>query len=120
MEQNLKKEQTKVIDTLFGKVVVTEKQRSGNDFDIDMMNSITKSIDNVNHPAHYTKGGIECIDAMISVFGEETIAKYCHINAFKYLWRSENKNGVEDIKKAIWYLNKYVELYKEVPKKKKK
>ena len=66
--------------------------------------------DVVNHPSHYTQGGIECIDAMKSAFGADELAVYCKIAAFKYLWRSEFKNGDEDIEKAIWYLNKYKEL----------
>lgn len=66
--------------------------------------------DPVNHPSHYTQGKIECIDAMESAFGIAKTATYCHINAFKYLWRMEHKNGVEDLKKAVWYLNKEVEL----------
>ncbi|MEI3223940.1 MAG: DUF3310 domain-containing protein [Gemmiger sp.] len=47
--------------------------------------------DNVNHPAHYETGKFEC-------------------NAFKYLYRAKRKNGLEDMKKAVWYLNKYIEL----------
>ena len=66
--------------------------------------------DNVNHPIHYTQGGIECIDAMISAFGEEEVKTYCKINAFKYIWRTDYKNGTEDVKKAVWYLNKFLEL----------
>lgn len=64
----------------------------------------------VNHPEHYNQGDIECIDAMISAFGKETVACFCIVNAFKYNWRSHSKNGIEDIDKAIWYLNKYKEL----------
>ena len=71
-----------------------------------------KSIDNVNHPAHYTQGNIECIDAMISAFGKEVVANFCMCNAFKYIWRTRKKNGLEDIDKARWYLNKYEELVK--------
>lgn len=64
----------------------------------------------VNHPSHYNQGNIECIDAMVAAFGKEAVATFCHINAFKYLWRTEHKNGLQDIDKAIWYLNKYKEL----------
>lgn len=64
----------------------------------------------VNHPEHYNQGGIECIDAMISAFGKEAVAHFCIVNAFKYVWRASDKNGIEDIDKAIWYLNKYKEL----------
>lgn len=66
--------------------------------------------DVVNHPSHYTQGGIECIDAMKAAFGADELAVYCKIAAFKYVWRCDHKNGLEDIKKAIWYLNKYLEL----------
>ena len=66
--------------------------------------------DVINHPSHYTQGSIECIDAMKSAFGAEELAVYCKIAAFKYIWRCERKNGSEDIKKAIWYLKKYLEL----------
>lgn len=68
-------------------------------------------VDNpVSHPSHYTQGGIECIQAMEAAYGKEAVATFCLLNAFKYLWRSEHKNGLEDIKKAEWYLNKYKEL----------
>lgn len=67
-------------------------------------------VEAVNHPDHYNQGGIECIDAMVSAFGEDATANFCYLNAFKYLWRSTHKNGMEDIDKAIWYLNKYKEL----------
>lgn len=66
--------------------------------------------DSVNHPAHYTQGDIECIDAMISAFGKDAVKTYCKINAFKYIWRTDYKNGTEDVKKAVWYLNKFLEL----------
>lgn len=66
--------------------------------------------DVINHPSHYTQGRIECIDAMESAFGVAELAVYCKIAAFKYIWRCERKNGSEDIKKAVWYLKKYLEL----------
>ena len=69
-----------------------------------------KEIDMVNQPPHYANGGIECIDAMISSQGTEAVKDFCLCNAFKYIWRTKNKNGIEDINKAIWYLNKYKEL----------
>lgn len=66
--------------------------------------------DNVNHPAHYTQGSIECIDAMVAAFGAEAVKTYCKINAFKYIWRTDYKNGTEDLEKAVWYLNRYLKL----------
>lgn len=69
--------------------------------------------DPVNHPNHYCQGGIECIDAMEAAFGKQTVADFCICNAFKYIFRCKNKNGLEDVKKAGWYLDKYLELYDE-------
>lgn len=69
--------------------------------------------DPVNRPAHYTSGGIECIDAMQAAFGAEAVKDFCLCNAFKYLWRHRNKNGVEDLKKACWYLNRLIEEVEE-------
>lgn len=65
--------------------------------------------DNVNHPNHYT-GKYECIDVMVETQGIEAAKNFCTCNAFKYLWRHDKKNGVEDVKKAAWYLNKFIEL----------
>lgn len=67
-------------------------------------------IDNVNHPKHYETGKIECIEAMIETQGVAEVQSFCVCNAFKYLWRHKRKNQLEDVKKAIWYLNKFVEL----------
>lgn len=64
----------------------------------------------INHPDRYASGKFECIDVMLDVFGADAVKHFCILNAFKYLWRSEKKNGVEDIRKAVWYLNKYIEL----------
>lgn len=65
--------------------------------------------DNVNSPAHYTQGGIECIDALQSAtVNKSGIEAVCVANVIKYLWRYETKNGVEDVKKAHWYLNRLI------------
>lgn len=66
--------------------------------------------DKVNHPSHYETDGIQCIDAMVAAQGADAVKEFCVCNAFKYIWRFRHKNGIEDIKKAAWYLNKYVEL----------
>ena len=62
--------------------------------------------DMVNHPPHYTQGGIECIDAIKATEGLDGFEGYCTGNAIKYLWRWKHKNGVEDLKKAHWYIKK--------------
>ena len=64
----------------------------------------------INHPDRYAGGKFECIDVMLDVFGGDAVKHFCILNAFKYIWRAEKKNGVEDIKKAVWYLNKFIEL----------
>ena len=63
--------------------------------------------DNVNHPSHYTKGKVECLDALESAtIGKSGIEAVCVANIVKYLWRYEEKNGLEDVKKAQFYLNR--------------
>lgn len=71
------------------------------------------AVDNVNHPSHYETGKFECIDVMLETQGKEAVKDFCVCNAFKYLYRHGNKNGLEDIKKAVWYLNKFIELEEE-------
>lgn len=72
--------------------------------------TITTTEDLVNHPSHYTNGGMECIDEMILIFGKEATANFCLCNAWKYRRRALYKNGEEDIQKSHWYINKYREL----------
>lgn len=83
----------------------------GNNGEVVLMYTENDKTDNVNHPAHYTSGGIECIDGMVAAFGREYVMHYCLCNAFKYIWRCEHKGKrVEDIQKAVWYLNKWQSL----------
>ena len=70
----------------------------------------TSTNDNVNHPSHYETGNFECIDVMVETQGKEAVMDFCICNAFKYIYRHNNKNGIEDVKKAKWYLDKYIEL----------
>lgn len=66
--------------------------------------------DNVNHPSHYTKGGIECIDAIKASMSYHEYHGYLKGNVIKYLWRYRLKgHAKEDLKKAQWYLSKLVE-----------
>lgn len=67
--------------------------------------------DVVNHPPHYElPNGIECFDVIVATQGIEEAKAFAIGNAVKYLFRHKQKNGLEDIKKAVWYLNKYIEL----------
>ena len=63
--------------------------------------------DMVNHPSHYqSKNGLEAIDVIEAFTSDlEGIEAVDTANAIKYLLRWKNKNGIEDLKKAIWYLN---------------
>lgn len=64
--------------------------------------------DNVNHPSHYA-GRVECIDALESaVAGLQGIEAFCTANAIKYLWRWKRKGGIEDLKKARWYIDRLI------------
>lgn len=68
---------------------------------------IQPAVDWVNHPAHYTQGGIECIDVL------EQLAKDGHdfriLNAMKYLWRYRHKGGDESLRKAQWYIERVLD-----------
>ena len=70
--------------------------------------SATKS-DMVNHPPHYNKEGIECIDA-IKAMTDDGFEHYLQGNIMKYLWRYRYKNGAEDLKKAQWYLTELIDV----------
>jgi hypothetical protein len=63
--------------------------------------------DNVNKPNHY-KGEIECIDAIKSSMTIEEVKGFLKGNVQKYVWRYDKKNGIEDLKKAQWYLDKLI------------
>lgn len=67
-------------------------------------------MDNVNHPKHYTQGGIECIDAIKAATADlDGFSGFCAGNVIKYVWRYSGKNGKEDLQKAEWYLDKLIE-----------
>ncbi len=65
-------------------------------------------MDNLN-PNHYKKGKVECIDAIESVISNvPSQDAYFVGNILKYIWRYEHKNGVEDLRKAKWYLDRLI------------
>ncbi len=70
--------------------------------------------DNVNNPAHYGQGNIECIDYILDFLTDEEVIGYLRGNMAKYLHRWRYKNGIEDLKKARWYLNKLIEYEEKV------
>lgn len=61
--------------------------------------------DNVNHPSHYNSGKIEVIDAI-----EDWQLGFHLGNVVKYVARSKHKNGIEDLKKAKWYLERFIQI----------
>jgi hypothetical protein len=64
----------------------------------------------VNHPPHYTNGGIECIDYLKAKLSPEEFAGFCRGNALKYLSRAGVKgDAVEDFRKAEWYLRRLIQ-----------
>jgi hypothetical protein len=68
--------------------------------------------DPVDHPSHYTKGGVECIDAIQSSMTEEAFRGYCKGNIQKYIYRYEDKqNPKQDLLKARWYLDRLLQTF---------
>lgn len=64
----------------------------------------------VNHPSYYNEGKIEVIDYII-----DKDFNFCLGNAIKYISRAGKKNPdkkIEDLEKAIWYINKEIECTK--------
>lgn len=86
------------------KAPIIEKEKT------EMKKTEQNKHDNIN-PDHYKeRTSIECIDAMIMIFGVKRTAEYCVQNVYKYVWRHKYKNRLEDLKKAEWYLDKFDEL----------
>ena len=65
--------------------------------------------DNVNHPKHYLKGGLECIQVIKAQLTPEQYKVYLYGNVLKYMWRWPEKNGIEDLRKAKHYLEWLIE-----------
>jgi len=60
------------------------------------------------NPDHYKDSEIECIDAIESSMSKEAYKGYLKGSIIKYIWRYEKKNGVEDLKKARWFLARLI------------
>ncbi len=70
--------------------------------------------DQVNHPPHYNKGAIECIDAIEAATAHLTngYLAYCIGNVIKYVWRFSYKGQPkQDLEKAAWYLQKAISTF---------
>ena len=64
--------------------------------------------DNVNHPAHYNAGKIEVIAIQEDQLTSEEYRGYIKGQVIKYITRERYKNGLEDLKKARWYLDRLI------------
>ena len=70
--------------------------------------------DMVSHPKHYTQGCIECIDALkAATVGKRGIEAVCVANIIKYCWRYEEQNGIEDVRKAKFYIERLLKELEE-------
>lgn len=64
----------------------------------------------IDHPSHYTGHAVECIDAIeAATEGLNGFEGYCAGNVIKYVWRWKRKGGIEDLKKARWYLDQLID-----------
>ena len=72
---------------------------------VERNDEVEPTNDAVQHPSHYTQGGIECIDAIRASMTADGFCDYCKGNIIKYIWRWRDKGGVEDLRKASVYLN---------------
>lgn len=81
-----------------------EKFKNGMKKEENKSSNSDAKCNNVFHPNHYNTGKYECIEVMREVFGDEAVKLFCAMNAFKYLWRYNKKNGEEDVAKACNYL----------------
>ena len=73
-----------------------------------MANLENANVDVVNHPSHYTSGKIEVIRIMEDQLTDEEYRGYIKGQVIKYITRESRKNGLEDLKKAAWYLNRLI------------
>lgn len=74
---------------------------------------VTEEEDIINKPKHYTQAGIEAIDYLKSTMSKEAYQGFLEGNVKKYMHRFRFKNGIEDLKKANWYLNKLIKELEE-------
>ena len=84
---------------------------------VERKDEVEPTNDAVQHPSHYTQGGIECIDAIKASMTADGFCDYCKGNIIKYIWRWRDKGGVEDLRKASVYLDWLINAADEKEKK---
>ena len=72
---------------------------------VERNDEVEPTNDAVQHPSHYTQGGIECIEAIRASMTADGFCDYCKGNIIKYIWRWRDKGGAEDLRKASVYLD---------------
>ena len=92
------------------KTTAMEYWELADDVKADVLHDAEPEHDAVSHPSHYTSGGIECIDCIKAALGEN-FTGFLIGNVIKYTYRYKNKNGLEDLKKAAWYLDRAIKEF---------
>lgn len=102
------------VDTVPGGTIIAQRERVTGINDDRLLASLNEfplvsekypEHDNINHPLRYTKGDIECIDAIkAATVGKTGIEAVDVGHVIRYLWRYEEKDGLESVKKAEWYI----------------
>ena len=94
----------------YSKMINTAMGGNKDDYETWVMNRD----DPVNHPPHYNKGGIECIDAIKAMLSPDEFVGYLRGNSLKYRWRMRYKsNPIQDMEKAQWYEKKLMQFWLE-------
>ena len=94
----------------YSKMINTAMGGNQDDYETWVMNRD----DPVNHPPHYNKGGIECIDAIKAMLSPDEFVGYLRGNSLKYRWRMRYKsNPIQDMEKAQWYEKKLMQFWLE-------
>lgn len=80
-----------------------------------MMQAFDNIEDMINHPPHYNKGGLECIEYIKQQLGGVGFRAYLEGNVIKYIHRHKYKDqNISDLKKAIFYLERLVQEYEDM------
>lgn len=97
-------------ETCHGEGILEGKTMDLENVTEEVNEAMNKKVDPTN-PDHYKNStSLECIEAMKIIFGVSAVIDFCVCNAWKYIWRWKNKNGIEDLDKAKWYIERAREL----------
>jgi len=112
MMADYNQDQTKRTEKMAREIAIGQQRLNEQNpqYDPDLRyDDVLKWADNVNHPAHYTKGSIECLDAIKASMSKEQYSGYLKGAILKYIWRMDYKGkAVEDLKKAAFYLERLI------------